>query len=90
MPQRTFKPVFERSLKELDRLAPIIEKVKAANLEKGLYNSNRDQRYTSKDLFIHEYWDRKELTGSTLQPAKTHWSACFKNENAPLTIIILQ
>jgi len=44
MPQRTFKPIFERSLKELDQLlAPVIEQVKAANLEKGLYNSYRGQ-----------------------------------------------
>jgi len=42
-------------------LAPVIEQVKAANLEKGLYNSYRDEHCTAMDLFIHEYGDRKEL-----------------------------
>lgn len=62
MSQLTFKPVFERTLKEQgELLAPVIEQVKAANLKKGLYNSYQDKHCTSKDLFIHEYQDRKEL-----------------------------
>jgi len=62
MSQLTFKPVFERTLKEQgELLAPVIEQVKAANLKKGSYNSYQDKHCTSKDLFIHEYQDRKEL-----------------------------
>lgn len=62
MSQLTFKPIFERSLKEQgELLAPVIEQVKAANLQKGSYNSYQDKHCTSKDLFVHEYQDRKEL-----------------------------
>jgi hypothetical protein len=62
MSQLTFKPVFERSLKEQGQLLdPVIEQVKEANLKHGLYNSYRDKHCTSKDLFIHEYQDRTEL-----------------------------
>ena len=62
MSQLTFKPIFERSLKEQgELLAPVIEQVKAANLQKGLYNSYQDKHCTSRDLFVHEYQDRKEL-----------------------------
>lgn len=62
MSQLTFKPIFERSLKEQgELLAPVIEQVKATNLKKGSYNSYQDKHCTSKDLFMHEYQDRKEL-----------------------------
>jgi hypothetical protein len=62
MSQLTFIPIFERSLKEQgELLAPVIEEVKAANLKKGSYNSYQDKHCTSKDLFIHEYQNRKEL-----------------------------
>ncbi len=62
MSQLTFKPIFERTLKEQgELLVPVIEQVKSANLKKGLYNSYQDKHCTSKDLFIHEYQDRKEL-----------------------------
>ncbi|MBB6129409.1 hypothetical protein [Mucilaginibacter lappiensis] len=63
MEQLTFKPIFERSLKEQENwLCPEIEQVETANLQQGLYNIYQDDKYcTSKDLFIHQYTDHREL-----------------------------
>jgi hypothetical protein len=62
MSQLSFKPIHQRSLKELGQLLkPEIERVVRDNLDRGLYNIYRDKHCTSKDLLIHEYQDRKEL-----------------------------
>ena len=63
MEQLTFNPIFERSLKEQENwLRPEIEQVETANLQQGLYNIYQDDEYcTSKDLFIHQYADHREL-----------------------------
>ena len=63
MEQLTFKPIFERSLKEQENwLRPEITRVEAANLQQGFYNIYQDDKYcTSKDLFIHQYADHREL-----------------------------
>ncbi len=73
MARGKFKPLFERSLKELSQvLAPQVAKVQSANLSMGLYNSYRNELCVSKDLFIHEYPNHKVFvrvdasTGNTM------------------------
>ena len=63
MEQLTYIPVFECSLKELEkRLRPEIQSVEAENTHLGLYNvyepaGNREHRYH----VIREYQDHREL-----------------------------
>ena len=63
MPEQPFKPIFERSFKEMQELLePVIQKVEQELLDKGLYISYKDENCTSPDLFVHRYKDgRKEL-----------------------------
>ncbi len=63
MDQLTFKPIFERSLKEQNNwLDQEIEQVEAEHLQKGLYNIYQDDIYCKdKDVFIHQYTDHREL-----------------------------
>ncbi|RKR81056.1 hypothetical protein BDD43_1199 [Mucilaginibacter gracilis] len=63
MSEQPFKPIFERSFKEVQELLePIIQKVEQELLDKGLYISYRDQNCTTPDLFMHRYKDgRKEM-----------------------------
>jgi hypothetical protein len=63
MSEPYFKPVFERSFKEMQELLePVIQKVEEELLDKGLYISYRDENCTTPDLFMHRYKDgRKEL-----------------------------
>ena len=63
MDQLTYKPSFERSLKEQNNwLDQEIEQVEAEHLQKGLYNIYQDDIYCKdKDVFIHQYNDHREL-----------------------------
>ena len=67
-----FKPIDERTSKELeDLINPVISKLIADKLERGLCNSYRDKNCTSLDLFIDEYKDRKELVSVNAQTGET-------------------
>jgi hypothetical protein len=69
MSEQPFKPIFERSFKEMQELLdPVIQKVEQELLEKGLYISYRDQNCTTPDLFMHRYKDgRKEMVSVNAQ-----------------------
>jgi hypothetical protein len=73
MDQLTFKPIFERSLKEQNNwLDQEIEQVEAEHLRKGLYNIYQDDKYcSSKDVFIHQYNDHRELVKIDAETGKT-------------------
>ncbi|GGH17021.1 hypothetical protein [Mucilaginibacter phyllosphaerae] len=62
MSKNTFKPVFERTLSEQsDLIRPHVKKVQLENINRGLYNSYRDGRYKSNDVFIRRYKDHREV-----------------------------
>lgn len=69
MSEQPFKPIFERSFKEMQELLePVIQKVEQGLLEKGLYISYRDENCTTSDLFMHRYKDgRKEMVSVNAQ-----------------------
>lgn len=72
MSQLTFKPIFERSLKEQgELLEPMIKAVKEENLNLGLYNSYQDKQCISNDLIIHEYQEKKELVKVNAKTGQT-------------------
>ena len=59
---KTERPIYQLSLAEqAQRLQPILDKVQQENLAAGSFNVYRDSNCTTKDLFVREYADRKEL-----------------------------
>lgn len=62
MSDRRFIPIFERTLSEQSELIrPQVIKVQTENISRGLYNSYRDGRYKSNDIFVRRYKDRREV-----------------------------
>lgn len=72
MSEPYFKPIFERSFKEMQELLePVIQKVEQELLDKGLYISYRDENCTTPDLFMHRYKDgRKEMVSVNVKTGK--------------------
>jgi hypothetical protein len=62
MPNKIFKPIFERTLSEQsDLIMPQVKRVQMENISLGLYNSYRDSRYKSSDVLVRRYKDYREV-----------------------------
>lgn len=71
MVKLTFKSFHQQSLQEKSTaLDPVIIEAEKANLEKGSYITYTNELCTSKDLFINEYTDRKELVSVDAKTGK--------------------